>query len=104
MELAGIILNMAIPTTLVVEHVCLPSDAFIVHRAIHGASDPVAVPSPYIYPVAGLPDSNLMAELQWYLERFLEFPFPPETGRADRVLNALQGWGLEAYEALFLRI
>jgi tetratricopeptide (TPR) repeat protein len=92
---------MAIPTTLVVEHVCLPSDSFIVHRAVFGASDPVAVPSPYVYPVAGLPDSNLMAELQWYLERFLEFPFPPETGRADRVLNALEGWGLEAYEALF---
>jgi tetratricopeptide (TPR) repeat protein len=42
-----------------------------------------------------------MAELRWYLESFLDFPFPPATGRADRVLKALGIWGLEAFEALF---
>ena len=42
-----------------------------------------------------------MQELQWYLEDFLEYPFPPETDRADRVIAALRGWGEQTFEALF---
>ena len=64
-------------------------------------SKPVTVPSPYTWPVEGRPTSNLMAELQWYLEQFLEYPFPPETEHAERILNSLKRWGEEAFEALF---
>jgi hypothetical protein len=64
-------------------------------------SKPVEVPSPYAWPVAGRPNSNLMAELQWYLERFLDYPFPPETDHADRILAALRAWGETAFAALF---
>jgi hypothetical protein len=40
---------------------------------------PVPVPSPYEFPVEGQPHSNLMRELRWYLEHFLDYPFDPET-------------------------
>jgi hypothetical protein len=42
-----------------------------------------------------------MAELQWYLEHFLEYPFPPETDHAERILAALRAWGETAFETLF---
>ena len=53
------------------------------------------------FPVVGRPDSDLMCELRWYLEDFLEYPFPPGTDRADRVLDALDNWGRQAFTALF---
>jgi tetratricopeptide (TPR) repeat protein len=59
--------------------------------------------SPYDQPVTGLPDSNLMRELRWYLEEFLDYPFPPETTRAERLLAALKDWGQAACRALFGR-
>jgi hypothetical protein len=64
-------------------------------------SKPVEIPSPYKWPVEGRPNSNLMAELQWYLERFLGYPFPPETDHAERILAALRAWGENAFAALF---
>ena len=64
---------------------------------------PVPIPSPYDFPVEAQPTSNLMRELRWYLEHFLDYPFPPETTRADRVLDALKAWGTAAFNALFDR-
>ena len=61
----------------------------------------VIVPSPMAYPVEGMPDTNLLRELRWYLEQFLEYPFSPETEHAERVLKALNSWGTEAFVALF---
>ena len=49
----------------------------------------------------GRPNSDLMRELRWYLEEFLDYPFPPETDRAERVLDALRRWGEQAFDALF---
>jgi hypothetical protein len=65
---------------------------------------PVPIGSPYEFPVEGHPNSNLMGELRWYLEGFLDFPFPPETGHAERVLDALKAWGTNAFKALFNRL
>ena len=42
-----------------------------------------------------------MRELQWYLETFLDYPFPPETDHAERVLQSLKQWGEQAFDALF---
>jgi len=42
-----------------------------------------------------------MRELQWYLETFLDYPFPPETNHAERVLDSLKRWGEQAFENLF---
>ncbi len=60
----------------------------------------VEIASPFTHPVAGLPESNLMRELRWYLEDFLDYPFPPETVRAERLLAALKDWGQAAFRAL----
>jgi hypothetical protein len=95
---------MPIPDdTLVIRH--LPDTEppqFQVQRLSDGqTSPPAAVPSPVGFPVAGRPDSHLLRELQWYLETFLDYPFPPETGHAERVQKALRAWGEQAFTALF---
>ncbi len=65
------------------------------------ATTPVAIVSPASTPVKDLPNSNLSAELRWYLEDFLDYPFPPVTDRAEHVQDALRGWGEQAFTALF---
>ena len=64
-------------------------------------TSPVAIVSPASTPVKDLPNSNLSAELRWYLEEFLDYPFPPVTDRAEHVQDALRGWGEQAFTALF---
>ena len=76
--------------------------AFKVVRLRDGKETPAATPpSPAGFPVQGRPNSDLLRELQWYLESFLDYPFYPETEHADRVLDALRKWGEEAFSALF---
>ncbi len=88
---------------LVVRH--LPGSnpaSFQVERLRDGkASQPAVLPSPFGFPVEGRPDSDLMHELQWYLEKFLDYPFSPETDHAARVQKALCDWGEQAFQALF---
>ena len=76
---------------LAIEHVDGSSPpAFKLTRLSDGKSlAQVAVASPYETAVRGRPDSHLMRELRWYLEGFLDYPFPPETIRAEHVLDAL---------------
>ena len=92
----------------------MPGEISIVHCEgtcpalfrLAGTDDPASafvVPSPYEFPVEGQPRSNLMGELRWYLEHFLDYPFAPETAHAERVLAALQAWGIEAFTALLAR-
>ena len=64
---------------------------------------PVEVPAADGFPVSERGQSNLMAELRWYLEEFLEYPFPPETLRAARALEALDQWGTYTFETLFVQ-
>ena len=59
------------------------------------------LPSPVSFPVEGRADSNLVRELGWYLETFLDYPFSPETEHAERVQAALRAWGKQAFDALF---
>ncbi len=77
------------------------AEQFFVQRAIGQAGPARTVPSPRGYPVEGRPDSDLIRELSWYLETFLDYPFSPRTERAERVLAALRRWGEEAFQALF---
>jgi len=92
-----------LPSTLIIRH--LPGSgpaAFQVTRLSDGkATEAASPPSPVGFPVEGRPDSGLMRELQWYLETFLDYPFPPETDHAERVLQALKQWGEHAFDALF---
>ena len=90
---------------LAIEHVEGSSPAaFKLTRLEDGKSlSPVAIGSPYEFPVEGRPNSPLMRELRWYLEQFLDYPFHPETDHADHVLDALRAWGTQAFNALFDR-
>jgi tetratricopeptide (TPR) repeat protein len=75
--------------------------AFQVVRLSDGKITPAdEVPSPVTFPVEGRKDA-LMGELQWYLERFLDYPFSPETEHAERILAALKDWGKQTFRALF---
>jgi hypothetical protein len=89
-------------TTLVIRH--LPEsnpESFQVMRLRDGkTTEAVSPPSPHGFPVEDKPNSDLLRELQWYLEAFLDYPFPPETGHADRVLKALKDWGEQTFAAL----
>ena len=89
--------------TLVIRHIDDSDPAgFQVIRLPDGKSvGPVSVPSPIEFPVEGQPNSDLMRELRWYLEAFLDYPFPPETDHAERVLAALKAWGEHAFGAVF---
>src|ERR1035441_8854973 len=89
------------PTNLVIQQVPGEAEFQVTRTHPFKTSKPVTIPSPYTYPVEGRPNSNLMVELQWYLEKFLEYPFPPETDHADRIIEALKSWGEEAFTALF---
>ena len=94
---------MEATSALAIEHIENSSPpAFTLKRLPDGKSvQPVPIPSPYEFPVEGQPDANLMEELRWYLERFLDYPFPPETGHAAHVLGALRGWGVQAFNAVW---
>ncbi len=61
----------------------------------------VEVPSPYQFPVQERPNDHLMGQLRWYLEDFLDYPFPPRTDQATYVEEALKAWGTQAFDALF---
>jgi hypothetical protein len=91
--------------TLAIEHVDNSSPpAFTLTRYPNTKSAaPVPIASPYEFPVEGQSGANLMHELRWYLERFLDYPFDPELAHAGRVLDALQDWGTQAFNALFDR-
>src|ERR1039457_7504715 len=96
---------MSAPATLAIAHVETSSPpAFILTRLSDGKSAaPVTISSPYQFPVESQPNPNLMDQLRWYLEHFLDYPFDPEIGHAERVLDALQAWGTQAFNALFDR-
>ena len=49
------------------------------------SADPVSLADPSTTSAPDRPQSGLSTELRWYLERFLEYPFPPETDRAERL-------------------
>src|SRR5262245_38870740 len=51
--------------------------------------------------VANRPQSNLLLDLCWYLERFLDYPFAPNTDIAERVQDALSAWGRGTFKQLF---
>lgn len=89
--------------TLTIKHIAGsdPASFLVIRQRDSKTSPPVAVISPIGFPIEGRPNSDLLRELQWYLETFLDYPFPPETEHAERVLKALRDWGEQAFRALF---
>ncbi len=89
--------------TLIIRHLPSPTpedDRFQLDLDGHAAA-PVRVPAAAGYTVEGRPQDDLMSEVRWYLEDFLEYPFPPETDHAKCVLRALDGWVTKVHDALF---
>ncbi|MDQ2694462.1 MAG: CHAT domain-containing protein, partial [Pseudomonadota bacterium] len=90
--------------TLIVRHLPGDGDAcrFQLFRLSDGrTAEPADIPAPDTVAVEGCPDRHLGEELRWYLEEFLEYPFAPQTERAERVQAALRSWGEAAFAALF---
>ena len=89
--------------TLIVKHVAHgePAHFQVVRQRDGKSTDPRIVVSAFGFPVEGRPDSDLVRELSWYLETFLDYPYPPETEHAERVLDSLSTWGKQAFNALF---
>lgn len=89
--------------TLIIRHIDKEPDKFQVTRLKDGKSAPstAEIPSPDRFPVEGRPDSNLSMDLRWYLDRFLDYPFHPDTDVAERVQDSLRRWGVEAFNGLF---
>ncbi len=91
-------------TQLQIRHIGYQDDKpqFIVVRLSDGKSTlPIALIPPEQTIVEGRPNSNLQQDLRWYLEKFLDYPFEPETFTAERVQDALQHWGEGCFAALF---
>lgn len=89
--------------TLIIQHVpdSGPAQFQVVRPEDGKRTDPVGVAPPRGYAIEECPESDLMRELQWYLETFLEYPYPPETEHAERVQKTLRSWGEQAFEAVF---
>src|SRR6266404_3433879 len=94
---------MATTAALAIEHVeGSAPPVFKLTRYPDGKSvAPVTIFSPYEFPVEGQPNSDLMRELRWYLEHFLDYPFHPEIAHSEHVLDALKASGTLAFNALF---
>ena len=86
--------------TLIIRHIgeSDPSQLRVVRRSDGKSTDGVEVPSPVGFAVEGLPESDLMGELRWYLEDFLTYPFPPETEHAEHLTEAFDISLVEALE------
>lgn len=65
-------------------------------------TEPVILPSPFEFRIRDIPNTSLMKGLRWYLERFLDYPFHPETDHVNYVLNALKDWGQKVFSSLSL--
>ena len=53
-------------------------------------AEEAVITAPEALQVEGRPDSNLSLDLRWYLEEFLDYPFPPRTEVAERVQASLK--------------
>jgi tetratricopeptide (TPR) repeat protein len=86
----------------VIEHIPSKGDlAFQVACSADSANSLSNLKSPYESILPNRSNSNLMRELRWYLEDFLDYPFDPDTDHADSVLTELQKWGQQTYLSLF---
>jgi len=91
-------------TQLQIRHIGYQDDQpqFVVRRLSDGADiPPVLLTPPEQVIVEGRPQSNLLQDLRWYLEQFLELPLGGYLHTAERVQAALQSWGESSFKALF---
>ena len=75
---------------------------FIVTRASdnRNSESPIALTPPDEV-IVGETRSNLVRELTWYFEDYLEIPLNTYKKRADMVVATLKQWGMDMFDALF---
>lgn len=61
---------------------------------------PVSLNAPNNVTLPNHSNSHLANDLRWYLERFLDDPFEPNTSLAEEIQDALMQWGKETYGKL----
>ncbi len=88
------------PQTLIVRHLG-DFDFKVLRGSDSKNSEQVTLSAPESVLVEGRPDSNLLQDLSWYLEQYLDYPFSPNTDIAIRILEALDEWGKSAFDSLF---
>lgn len=62
---------------------------------------PESLPDPAVYPVVGYPNLQLLEQLKWYLEDFLEYPIGPNKEKGEAIVSTLKAWGMEVFNRLF---
>ena len=62
---------------------------------------PESLPDPAVYPVVGYPKLQLLEQLKWYLEDFLEYPVGANKKKGEAIVSTLKAWGREAFSRLF---
>jgi len=77
------------------------SDNLIMEHEFYDITATVEIADPFEWPVPVESDANLGNKLQWYLEDYpYEKDFTSER-MGGHVIEALRGWGKEAFQALF---
>ena len=74
---------------------------FQVQRADGKTAAPVCLTPPDTICVKGRPQSNLLLDLSWYLEKFLDLPYGGNLDVAERVKDAIRDWGIDIFNQLF---
>ena len=78
------------------------AERFVVSQSDgRSAENETTVASPVGWAVRAGSEGKLSGELRWYLESFLDYPFHPQTTRAEAVEASLEAWGAQAFTALF---
>ncbi len=62
---------------------------------------PVSLTAPDKITLPNRSNSHLVNDLRWYLERFLDYPFAPNTSLAEEIQDALDQWGKDTFSKLF---
>ncbi len=75
---------------------------FVVTRLSDGkTAEPVTIKAPNQTTGSNRANSHLADDLRWYLARFLDDPFAPNTDWAKDIQGALEQWGKDTFHTLF---
>lgn len=92
------------PTTLTIKHQGEKNGQvqFLVTRLSDGkTAELVSLTAPDKVKLPNRSNSHLTNDLRWYLERFLDYPFAPNTSLAEEIQDALDEWGKDTFSKLF---
>lgn len=92
------------PTTLTIRHQGEENGQpqFVVTRLSDGkTTEAVFLNPPEKITLPNRSHSHLANDLRWYLEQFLDYPFPPKTTLAEEIQDVLEQWGKAIFSNLF---